>query len=87
MSLRDVAVYTNDENTRSFIGIKVSSGQDKMINVMKDLNDLLSTYNLPPFYEVCIQFKKIEMQECSLVCQWLFIAHKVLYWISINDTS
>lgn len=57
MSLRDVAVYTNDENTRSFIGIKVSSGQDKMINVMKDLNDLLSTYNLPPFYEVCIQFK------------------------------
>ncbi|XP_067934172.1 U6 snRNA phosphodiesterase 1-like [Watersipora subatra] len=51
ISLRDVQVYTNDEKSRTFISVKVVSGDDHLTSIVHKLNSLLTEYNLPPFYQ------------------------------------
>lgn len=45
-------IYTNDEETRTFISIRVASGEDQLLSMVHRLNSLLSNYKLPAFYEV-----------------------------------
>lgn len=50
--LGDVRVYTNEEQTRTFIGIVVTAGKETLIRLVQKLDEVLSDFKLPPFYEV-----------------------------------
>lgn len=54
ISLRDVGIYTNDEMTRTFVSVRVVSGDEQLLSIVKEFNGVLSSYKLPPFYEVML---------------------------------
>lgn len=45
-------IYTNDENTRTFIGLKVNSGLNHLIECVKCINESFAEFRLPSYYEV-----------------------------------
>ncbi|GLV34652.1 uncharacterized protein CBL_09133 [Carabus blaptoides fortunei] len=44
-------VYCNDERTRTFIGLKIKTGYDSLLNIVQILDECLKQYNLPEFYK------------------------------------
>lgn len=44
-------VYCNDEKTRSFIGLKVSKGHNKLCALVRDVDECFSKFGLQPFYK------------------------------------
>lgn len=48
-------VYCNDERTRTFIGLKIKTGYDSLLNIVEMLDECLKEYNLPTFYKVIIR--------------------------------
>lgn len=49
--LGDVKVYMNEEKTRTFIGIVVTAGKENLIQIVQRMDQVLSDFKLPPFYE------------------------------------
>ncbi|XP_034251077.1 U6 snRNA phosphodiesterase [Thrips palmi] len=49
--LGDIRVYTNEEQTRTFIGIVVTAGKENLTKLVARLDQVLSDFRLPPFYE------------------------------------
>lgn len=47
----ELAVYCNEERTRTFLGIKVLAGGDILLNSVHLLDECLSEFQLPPFYK------------------------------------
>lgn len=45
-------IYTNEEQTRTFIGIVVTAGQETLTPIARRLDTVLADFKLPPFYEV-----------------------------------
>ena len=65
MELANVKVYSNDDKTRTFLGIGFENNT-ALENLTEDLNKLLKEYQLPSFYEVkiyYIQFNYISTKE------------------------
>lgn len=48
----DLKIYTNEERTRTFLGIQCDNNDKTLKYFMNSLNKLLEDYQLPPFYEV-----------------------------------
>jgi len=46
-----VEVYCNEERTRTFLGIKIRSGQDTLLKLVDTLDRCLEEYDLPVFYK------------------------------------
>lgn len=46
-----LAVYCNEERTRTFLGIEVLAGSDILLNSVHLLDECLSEFQLPPFYK------------------------------------
>ncbi|KAL5503629.1 hypothetical protein EMCRGX_G010607 [Ephydatia muelleri] len=44
-------VYSNDEKTRSFIGLKVSKGHNKLCALVHDVDECFGKFGLQPFYK------------------------------------
>lgn len=49
--LKSVEVYTNEENTRTFLALKVHSGINEMIKIVQKIDKCLEDYKLLPFYQ------------------------------------
>ncbi|XP_002739047.1 U6 snRNA phosphodiesterase 1-like [Saccoglossus kowalevskii] len=49
--LETLEFYTNDEKTRSFLGLKVSIGHDYLLELVKLVDECLLEFRLPIFYE------------------------------------
>ncbi|XP_023209765.1 U6 snRNA phosphodiesterase-like [Centruroides sculpturatus] len=49
--LKSVEVYTNEENTRTFLGFKVHTGIDNMVKIVQKVDKCLEDYKLLPFYK------------------------------------
>lgn len=47
-----VKVYTNEEQTRTFLGIVVTAGSEMLKEIAKELDKILEDFKLPPFYKV-----------------------------------
>lgn len=45
-------VYVNEEKSRTFLGLRVINGHSSLAAVVGKLDRILSTYNLPTFYQV-----------------------------------
>ena len=45
-------MYVNDEGTRTFLGLTVTSGLEAVAETSRRLDRCLAEYRLPPFYEV-----------------------------------
>lgn len=52
LELLNVRAYCNEERTRTFLGIECRDCKGTLAHFVKDLNNFLAEYNLPPFYEV-----------------------------------
>lgn len=44
--------YTNEENTRTFLGIECVDCNGVLACFVENINKFLAEYDLPPFYEV-----------------------------------
>ena len=51
LELLNVRAYCNEEGTRTFLGIECTELKNTLTNFVKDLNNILAEYDLPPFYE------------------------------------
>ncbi|XP_060535850.1 U6 snRNA phosphodiesterase 1 [Cylas formicarius] len=47
----EVRVYSNEEKTRTFLGLQTNSGHDSLVSIVHVLDRCLAEFNLPPFYE------------------------------------
>lgn len=47
----DVAVYVNEEKTRTFIGLQISDSDESLKKLVQTLNNCLNEYKLPSFYK------------------------------------
>lgn len=52
LELLNIKAYSNEEKTRTFLGIECVDSKGTLTRFVKDLNSILSEYELPPFYEV-----------------------------------
>lgn len=52
LELLNVRAYTNEETTRTFLGIECFESKGILAHFIKSLNNVLAEYELPPFYEV-----------------------------------
>ncbi|XP_077982986.1 U6 snRNA phosphodiesterase 1-like isoform X2 [Glandiceps talaboti] len=43
--------YTNEEKTRSFLGLKISAGHDNLLSLTTEIDQSLGEFRLPKFYE------------------------------------
>ena len=50
VALSGVDLYTNDEQTRSFVGLSLSSGRARMQATTRAVDHVLSNFSLEPFY-------------------------------------
>lgn len=51
LELLNIKAYSNEEKTRTFLGIECVDSKGTLTRFVKDLNSILSEYELPPFYE------------------------------------
>lgn len=51
LELLNLRAYTNEETTRTFLGIECFESKGILTNFVKNLNNILAEYELPPFYE------------------------------------
>ncbi|OXU24656.1 hypothetical protein TSAR_000167 [Trichomalopsis sarcophagae] len=51
LELGNLEIYSNEEKTRTFIGIKIQSANDSLQRLTGALDKLLDEYQLPSFYE------------------------------------
>nr|XP_034175288.1 U6 snRNA phosphodiesterase [Osmia lignaria]XP_034175289.1 U6 snRNA phosphodiesterase [Osmia lignaria]XP_034175290.1 U6 snRNA phosphodiesterase [Osmia lignaria] len=51
LELLNVRAYTNEETTRTFLGIECFESKGILAHFIKHLNNVLAEYELPPFYE------------------------------------
>lgn len=51
-----VDVYTNEEDTRTFIGIRVHLGYDSLMECVRRIDSAFADFKLPVYYQVNIQF-------------------------------
>ncbi|XP_041457540.1 U6 snRNA phosphodiesterase-like [Lytechinus variegatus] len=49
--VEQVDVYTNDEETRTFLGLKIGAGHEVLCDLVKLADDCLQEFSLPVFYE------------------------------------
>ncbi|XP_026481628.1 U6 snRNA phosphodiesterase [Ctenocephalides felis] len=47
----DLQIYTNEDKTRTFVGLKVSSGVKDLLRVVEEMDKSLEDYKLPVYYE------------------------------------
>lgn len=52
LELLNVRAYTNEEKTRTFLGIECIDCKGVLGHFVKNVNKLLAEYDLPAFYEV-----------------------------------
>ena len=52
LSVGPARVYVNDERSRTFLGLTVTSGAEAVAETSRSLDRRLAEYGLPPFYEV-----------------------------------
>lgn len=50
-SLASIKVYTNDEKTRTFVGLDVSTGHETYLNFIKNVDGIFKEFNLEKYYE------------------------------------
>jgi len=48
--LEGVGLYTNDERTRSFVGLRVSSGQEKISSLVRGVDRVMGRHKLQAFW-------------------------------------
>ncbi|XP_066493656.1 U6 snRNA phosphodiesterase 1 isoform X1 [Tiliqua scincoides] len=46
-----VKIYTNQAKTRTFIGLEVSSGHSRFLELVSEVDKVMEEYNLPQFYK------------------------------------
>uniref|UniRef100_UPI00358EF3FB U6 snRNA phosphodiesterase 1 isoform X1 n=2 Tax=Myxine glutinosa TaxID=7769 RepID=UPI00358EF3FB len=46
-----VNIYTNEERTRTFLGLAVTGGNNQLENLVTEVNEALHEFRLPSFYE------------------------------------
>ncbi|XP_076762282.1 U6 snRNA phosphodiesterase 1 [Xylocopa sonorina] len=51
LELLNIRAYTNDEKTRTFLGVECADSSGALTHFVKHVNKFLAEYNLPPFYE------------------------------------
>ncbi|XP_044748014.1 U6 snRNA phosphodiesterase [Coccinella septempunctata] len=51
LTIGNLKVYCNEEKTRTFIGLEVTSAHDTLHALIKELDICLSEFKLPPFYQ------------------------------------
>lgn len=49
--LHGLSVYVNEEQTRTFLGLRVCQGRAELDNLVADADKCFSEYRLPPFYK------------------------------------
>lgn len=54
LCLGNLGIYTNDNATRTFIGLKILSGYDRLISAVDIFDKCLADFKLDPFYKVSI---------------------------------
>lgn len=47
----DVKVYTNEEKTRTFIGIVITAGHETLLKITRMVDNVFADFKLPSFYE------------------------------------
>lgn len=47
----EMRVYTNEEQTRTFIGVVITAGNEMLLKIARRLDEILADFKLPPFYE------------------------------------
>lgn len=58
IDLNSLGFYSNDEKTRTFIGLNISVQSDTLYlnDLVRRMDVCLQDFNLPPYYKVFIQF-------------------------------
>lgn len=56
VDLDGLAIYVNDEGTRTFIALKVQLGRNELLRCIKLVDQSLLEFRLPTYYEVCYSF-------------------------------
>lgn len=51
-----VNIYMNEEETRTFIGIRVQLGYDSLMECVRRIDSAFADFKLPVYYQVNIQF-------------------------------
>lgn len=49
-----LSVYTNEDKTRTFLGLDVSSGYDELVTSVNIIDGCLEEFKLPKFYDVSL---------------------------------
>lgn len=62
LKLLNVKAYTNEENTRTFLGIECVDCNGVLAHFVENINKFLAEYDLPPFYEVSNTYLYIYMK-------------------------
>ncbi|XP_076243314.1 U6 snRNA phosphodiesterase 1 isoform X2 [Calliopsis andreniformis] len=74
LELLNIKVYCNEEKSRTFLGIECIDSNRTLTHFVKDLNNILSEYELPPFYEDssyhisflwCLGNESIKFNDCT----------------------
>lgn len=52
LDIGDLKIYTNEEKTRTFLGIQCHNHDNKLKNFMDSFSKILDDYKLPQFYQV-----------------------------------
>ncbi|KAK3923938.1 U6 snRNA phosphodiesterase [Frankliniella fusca] len=47
----DINVYTNEEKTRTFIGIVITAGHETLLKISHMADNIFADFKLPPFYQ------------------------------------
>lgn len=51
LTLQGLSVFVNDDKTRTFVAVDVLLGQENLSYIVDQLDDCLSEYSLPKFYD------------------------------------
>ena len=70
-------MYTNEEKTRTFIGVVITAGQETLTQIARRLDQVLEDFKLPPFYEVKKSFEEnMCLRKC---CYWTLVCLKITF--------
>lgn len=80
IDFNDIGIYVNDEKTRTFIALKVGVGYHQLTNCVSAIDQCLSEFRLPTYYEVLL---------CILTFPLIFFFHSSSYcfFVIFQDPS
>ncbi|XP_068811456.1 U6 snRNA phosphodiesterase 1 isoform X5 [Struthio camelus] len=75
-----VKVYTNQNKTRTFIGLEVSAGHFQLLELVSEVDKVMEEFNLPTFYKAR-HHASLLVQRC-----WL-VLYKVVGRLQVHEMS